>query len=99
MNAPIQTLGDVLSQARRAAGAFAAWLESADPALAARIARDSAADETPASFVRGAVASFGSDAADADWSHLISAARDAPDPAIAALGVIVRWRLSHAGEP
>lgn len=89
------TLGDLLARARRKAGAFTLWLGQVDPALAARIAGQSAADEHPASFVRRAVANFGIDAEDADWSHLISAARDAEDPAIAVLGVIVRWQLAQ----
>jgi hypothetical protein len=89
------TLGDLLARARREAAAFAAWLAGADPALAARIAAACAPDEHPASFVRGAVASFGSDAQDSDWSQLVSAARDAADPAVATLGVMVRWRLAQ----
>ncbi len=93
------TLGDLLAGARREAGAFTLWLVRADPALAARISGQSAADEHPASFVRRAVANFGIDAEDADWSHLISAARDAADPAIAALGVIVRWQLAQPLRP
>ncbi len=99
MNPPGATLGDMLARARREAGAFSAWLEVADPALAARIASHCASDEPPASFVRSAVASFGYDASDADWSQLVSAARAATDPATATLGVIVQWRLSHAATP
>jgi peptidyl-prolyl cis-trans isomerase C len=89
------TLGDLLGGARREAGTFAQWLTQADPALAARIASQSAPDEDLAGFARCAVANFGIDAEDADWSHLISAARDAEDPAIAVLGVIVRWQLAQ----
>lgn len=89
------TLGDLLARARREAGEFAAWLAGADPALAARIADACAPDEHPAGFVRGAVASFGCDAEADDWAQLVSAARDAADPAVATLGVMVRWRLAQ----
>ncbi|MGL4542154.1 MAG: hypothetical protein ACRCUI_06560 [Polymorphobacter sp.] len=93
------TLGELLAHARRESAAFATWLTAADPALAARIAGQCAPDEHPASFVRGAVAAFGIDAEDSEWSQLISAARDADDPAVATLGVIVRWQLAQTPPP
>lgn len=93
------TLGDLLGLARRNAGRFAGWIEAGDPELAAHIARDQPDDTDLASLVREAVADFCRDAGDDDWAQLVSASRRAADPALAALGVMVRWRASGANRP
>jgi hypothetical protein len=46
--------------------------------------------------VREAVADFCRNAGDDDWAQLVSASRPADDPALAALGVMVRWWVSGA---
>lgn len=91
-------LGDILASARRSAGAFLPWLESADPGLAARV-RSAAgkAGLSPGGFVRVAVADFGRFASEEDWATLTSTLRNESDPGGACLFAMVHWRLTAAG--
>lgn len=92
--APVM-LGDLLGAARRDAGRFAAWLDAADGDLARRVRARVGSAEHPVSFARAAAAAFAVEAADADWVQLVSAARNADDPGLAALGVMVRWQMAR----
>lgn len=93
-------LGDVLAAARASAGSFQAWLEDADPALAAEIA-DSARREGAGTgtWVRSAVADFAALASDEDWATLLSAMRESAEPGTDCLRAMVNWRLMapHCG--
>lgn len=86
-------LGDFLGDGA-AASRLMPWLAGADGALADRVlgaAREAGLD--PAAFVRGAAAEFVNHAEEERWTQLISAARDADDPAVAALAAILKARL------
>lgn len=85
------TLGEILSAARRQSGAFAAWLEKGNPAVHARLNLRLEPGDTLASLTRVAVSDFTHEASDEDWVKLISAARDAEDPGLAALTVMIGW--------
>lgn len=73
------------------------WLASADPGLAHRLAKaaESAGESVP-EFVQAAVAEFVDDATDERWTNLISAARDADDPALACLATLLRSKIEPA---
>ena len=91
-------LGDLLAAARASAGTFQAWLESADPQLAAAVASAAArVGVSPAGFVRGAVADFSRLAAEEDWATLVSSMRDDEDPGTVCLLAMVHWRLTVRG--
>jgi hypothetical protein len=91
-------LGDLLAAARDEAGGFHAWIEAADPALAAGVARAAARQGmTPTGFVRAAVADFARFAAEEDWATLISSVRDSDDPGTVCLTAMVDWRLAVPG--
>jgi hypothetical protein len=79
------TLGDLLAGARKDSARFAAWLNAADPALAARLAAALAPGESVTARVRVALAVFAADASESDWATLISALRDSADPGLEAL--------------
>lgn len=96
---PAPMLGDLLGAARRESGRFALWLESADEDLTRRIRERIGDREHLATYARTSVAAFTADAADPDWAHLVSATRDAVDPGLAVLGVMVRWRLAREAGP
>jgi len=85
-------LGDLVGGA--AADRLLPWLEAADPEVAMRLA-DAAAETgmAPAVYVRAVIADFVNRASDEHWTRLISAARDAPDPAQAALATIMKANL------
>ncbi|CAN7373057.1 peptidylprolyl isomerase [Caulobacter sp. LjRoot300] len=88
-----------LSLGERLAGASAvgleAWLDTADPDLAARVrTAASAASVDVETFVQRAVQDFVNTAGDESWTHLISAAQGAQDPAIAAIASLLRTRLT-----
>jgi phytoene dehydrogenase-like protein len=88
-------MGDMLAAARDRSGAFEAWIESADPALADRMKRAATLTGlTPTGYVRAAVAAFGRYAAEEDWATLTSSLRDSDDPGAACLLAMVHWRLS-----
>lgn len=90
------TLGDFLSDCE-AALRLESWLAAVDPDLAARLARAAGeADEPAGDFARAAMAEFVAEANDERWTNLISAARDAEDPALAALAFVLRSKLVPA---
>ncbi|MFN3582659.1 peptidylprolyl isomerase [Phenylobacterium sp.] len=87
------TLGDFLTDAG-AAARLEPWLAAVDPGLLERVrqaARD--AGEPVADFVQAAMAEFVAEANDERWTNLISAARDAEDPALAGLAAVLRSKL------
>lgn len=87
------TLGSLLGDGQ-AADRVQSWLEVADPALAERVAEAAARANLDApGFVRQVTAQFVDSADDEAWTRLISAARDADDPALAALSAILKSRL------
>lgn len=88
------SLGELLSQGG-AADELEAWLDATDPELAARARAAALADnlDVPV-FVRRAVAHFVDNAGDESWTHLISAAQGAKDPAIAAMASLLRAKLT-----
>lgn len=86
-------LGDFLAD-EAAAAKVEPWLHATDEDLARRlIAAAAAAQSTPQQFVRNAAASFAEQADDERWTQLVSAIRDADDPALAAMAQILRTRL------
>jgi peptidyl-prolyl cis-trans isomerase C len=90
------TLGDFLADGR-ASARLGPWLAAADPGLAERLAQAAeAAGETVADFVQAAVTDFLDTADDERWTNLISAARDAPDPALACLASLLRSKIEPA---
>lgn len=90
------TLGALIADAG-AADRLEPWLAAADPALAERVRGAAAqAGEPFADFVRGALAAFVDEADDERWTNLISAVRDADDPALACLAFVLRSRLVPA---
>lgn len=90
------TLGDFLGDTATAER-LEPWLASADPALAARVtAAAEAAGEPVADFARHAMSDFVGEANDERWTNLISAARDAEDPALACLAAVLRSKLVPA---
>ncbi|MFC3070242.1 peptidylprolyl isomerase [Phenylobacterium soli] len=90
------TLGDFLRDGH-AAARLQPWLAATDPSLAERLARAAeAAGETVGDFVDTAVADFLETADDERWTNLISAARDAEDPALACLAAVLRSKIEPA---
>lgn len=88
-----------LSLGERLAGASAAgleaWLDACDPDLAERVrGAAAAADLDVEAFVQRAVGDFVNTADDEAWTHLISAAQGADDPAIAAIASLLRTKLT-----
>jgi len=89
-------LGDFLSDTGLA-DRLEAWLAAVDPDLALRVTRAAAAAGEPvADFARAAMAEFVSGASDERWTNLISATRDAADPALAGLATVLRSKLAPA---
>ena len=88
-----RSLGDMLIEQANEGGAEA-WMSQSDPILAERT-RSAAAEagQDVQTFVRESVAAFIAEASDERWTQLISAAQDAADPALAAIGQILRSRL------
>ena len=88
-------LGDLLAAARASTGSFQAWLEGADPDLAAQVSAAAAREGlSPAGFVRAAVADFSRLASEEDWATLVSSMRDGEDPGTVCLIAMVHWRLT-----
>ena len=91
------TLGDLLASARRDAGAFEGWISRTDPDLASELGRAAEALRLePAGFVRLAVSDYSRLAEEEDWASLVSALREATDPAMTCLSAMVRWRIGAA---
>lgn len=79
-------LGDADASAR-----LLPWLDEVDADLARRIRSEAhAAGLETENFVRQATAQFVDSATDEHWTQVLSATRDTPDPAVAALGAILR---------
>lgn len=88
------SLGDLLADAEGVAARLEAWLDAVDPAFATAIRNRAAAlSDTFAGFVRSEVATFVRSADDEGWTKLISATRDADDPALACVAVILKAKL------
>lgn len=88
------SLGELLSQGG-SADELEAWLDATDPELADRVRAAALADKLDVTgFVRRAVAHFVDNAGDESWTHLISAAQGAKDPAIAAMASLLRAKLT-----
>lgn len=85
------TLGSIID-AGDAADRLQPWLNAVDPALADRVLR-AAGDKPVAEFVHAAFADFLAEANDERWTNLISAARDASDPALACLAFVLRSKV------
>ncbi len=91
-------LGDILAEARRSSGDFLRWLAATDAELTERVGEAAErAGETPAGFVRAAVAEFSERASEEDWATLMSRLRDSEEPGTVCLLTMVRWRLPAAG--
>ncbi|HET9068303.1 MAG TPA: hypothetical protein VFN28_06635 [Amaricoccus sp.] len=90
-------LGDILAAARRSAPAVERWLAEAEPDLLARLrAAAAAGHETPAAYLRVAVADFGRFATEEDWATLMSRLRTGPEPGTTCLLAMLEWRLAAA---
>jgi len=90
------TLGDFLSDTD-VAFRLDGWLAAVDPDLRRRLAAAAdAARESVADYARAAMADFVASANDERWTNLISAARDAQDPALACLAAVLRSKLVPA---
>jgi peptidyl-prolyl cis-trans isomerase C len=91
---PVVSLGDLLADYAMAAR-LEPWLASVDPDLAGRVAQVAAAQHASVpDFVRSAVGEFIHGADDQAWTRLVSAARDADDPALASLAAILKSKLA-----
>ena len=90
---PGATLGDLIAD-ESAAPRLLSWLGATDTGLLERVTAAAGADDTPpADWIRGAVADFVQTADDEAWTRVISAAQGADDPALSALGAILKSRL------
>jgi peptidyl-prolyl cis-trans isomerase C len=90
------TLGDMIADAA-AAPRLLSWLAATDASLLERVEAAAAADGAPpADWVRTAVANFVQGGDDEAWTRVISAAQGAEDPALSALGAILKSRLVPA---
>lgn len=93
-------LGDLLAAARDGAGTFQAWLETADPRLAAAVAGAAGREGmTPTAYIRAAVSDFSRFASEEDWATLTSTLRRSDDPGTACLVAMVDWRLTARACP
>jgi peptidyl-prolyl cis-trans isomerase C len=90
------TLGDFLADGA-AVQRLEPWLAATNPDLASRVAKAAeAAGEPVPDFVQTAMADFVETADDERWTNLISAARDAEDPAVACLAAVLRSKVEPA---
>jgi peptidyl-prolyl cis-trans isomerase C len=91
---PVVSLGDLLADYAMTAR-LEPWLAAVDPDLAGRVAQVAAAQHASVpDFVRSAVGEFIHAADDQAWTRLVSAARDADDPALASLAAILKSKLA-----
>lgn len=92
--APTLTLGQMLGADAATLARFGAWLVTADPDLLQRLrAMAEANGQDVATFIQHEARAFVTEADDEAWTSLISAARDAVDPVLAALRVMLRTKL------
>lgn len=90
------TLGDMIAD-EAAAPRLLSWLAATDAGLLSRVEVAAAAEGAPpADWVRAAVAGFVQGGDDEAWTRVISAAQGAEDPALSALGAILKSRLVPA---
>ncbi len=90
------TLGDLIAD-DAAAPRLLSWLAATDPDLLKRVETAAGLDAAePADWVRAAVARFVQGGDDEAWTRVISAAQGADDPALSALGAILKSRLVPA---
>ena len=86
------TLGRLMADG--AADRLGPWLAASDPRLAARVTDVASAEGlTAAAFVRSIFDAFVRAADDEAWTQVVSAARDAEDPALGCLAAVLRARL------
>lgn len=91
---PPLSLGELIGE-DGAALRLPAWLEAVDPPLAGRLAALAEAENaSPGEIVRRAAADFFASADDAAWTSLVTAIREAGDPALAALARILKDRIT-----
>jgi peptidyl-prolyl cis-trans isomerase C len=91
---PAITLGALLGE-EGAADRLGPWLQAVDPQLAARVAAAAQRQGVcEAEFVRACAHDFMQNADDEGWTRLVSAARDAADPALASLAWILKSKLA-----
>ncbi|MFC7538076.1 hypothetical protein ACFQPG_12000 [Sphingomonas sp. GCM10030256] len=91
-------LGDLLAAARQRTGSFTAWLQAADPGLAAQVDVAAGSESiTSIGYIRAAVADFSRFAPEEDWATLTSSLRDSDDPGTVCLLAMVHWRLTAKG--
>ncbi len=94
--APGATLGDLIAD-EAAAPRLLSWLAATDAGLLQRVETAAGADGAePSDWVRAAVARFVQSGDDEAWTRVISAAQGAEDPALSALGAILKSRLVPA---
>jgi peptidyl-prolyl cis-trans isomerase C len=90
------TLGDMIAD-EAAAPRLLSWLAATDAGLLSRVEAAAETDgAAPADWVRAAVANFVQGGDDEAWTRVISAAQGAEDPALSALGAILKSRLVPA---
>lgn len=90
------TLGDMIAD-EGAAPRLLSWLAATDTGLLERVEAAAGVDgAAPADWVRATVADFVQGGDDEAWTRVISAAQGADDPALSALGAILKSRLVPA---
>lgn len=93
MSGPLH-LGEMLAFREQSSAQLARWLAVVDPPLARETERQAALrGETLAQFVRIAVSDFLAEADEEAWANLVSAIRDASDPAAVCLAKMVNFRV------
>ncbi len=87
-------LGEMLAFRKQSSAQLARWLAAVDPPVALETERQAALrGETLAQFVRIAVSDFLAEADEEAWADLVSAIRDASDPAARCLAKMVNFRI------
>ena len=93
-------LGDLLSLGEEANAGLSAWLSAHDASLASRLRQEAEArGESVVQFLRIAVADFLAEADQEAWTSLLSALREADDPAAACVARVADFRLRLEGAP
>lgn len=88
-------LGDLLAAARDHAGQFHHWLQACDSDFADEVAAAAASEgQSPAGYVRAAIADFARHAGEEDWATLVSNLRESEDPGATCLLAMVHWRMA-----
>ena len=88
------SLGDLLALGARSSKALRAWLDGRSPVLAERLSVEAALrGETIGQFLRIATADFLAEADEDSWASLVSALREADDPAAACVERVIAFRM------